>query len=316
MGFDPTTLRRDDYGFFGPGSPSWKVWTSPTAVIGFQRAVVLEHFDPFLTAAVADSQGIYSDPRKRLDNTFAYFLLVAIADGRTAIQASEHLMQVHAPMTGIEPITGKRYSANSPETQLWIHITGWHSVLKAYEVFGPGLTPEEETRFWEECAIAAELQTCKPEDVPRSREEMRAYYERVRSRLCSSERAEAGMHHLLRTSPRNGAGLSYALGSRVLSLASSAITPMWMRKLGRYNVPRVVDPLVKIPARLIVWAFTLFGSFGLIKAAPFIAPMAGQILKQHLKNEPPTTLETITPARARELYSLRGNTIPAVAEAS
>ncbi|MBL1079885.1 DUF2236 domain-containing protein [Nocardia sp. 2] len=306
MGFDPTTLRRDDYGFFGPGSPSWKVWTSPTAVIGFQRAVVLEHFDPFLTAAVADSRGIYSNPRSRLDNTFAYFLIVAIGDGRTAIQASEHLMHVHAPMTGIEPISGKRYAANSPETQLWIHITGWQSVLKAYEVYGPGLTAEEEARYWEECAIAAELQTCKPEDVPRTREGIREYYAQVRSRLCTSEAAEEGMHHLLRTSPRNGAGLGYALGSRILSLATAPLTPMWMRKLGRYNVPRIVDPLVKIPARLIVWLFTLFSSFGLIKAAPFVAPMAGQILAQHMKFEEPTVRETITPARARELYSLRG----------
>ena len=40
------SIRRDDYGFFGPDSPSWKVWASPTALIGFQRAVVLEHFDP------------------------------------------------------------------------------------------------------------------------------------------------------------------------------------------------------------------------------------------------------------------------------
>ncbi|NNH71211.1 DUF2236 domain-containing protein [Nocardia uniformis] len=316
MGFDPTTLRRDDYGFFGPDSPSWKVWTSPTAVIGFQRAVVLEHFDPFLTAAVADSRGIYTDPRSRLDHTFAYFLLVAIGDGRTAIQASEHLMQVHAPMTGIEPITGQRYAANSPETQLWIHITGWHSVLKAYEVYGPGLTPEEEQRFWEECAIAAELQTCKVEDVPRSREQVRAYYEQVRSRLCNSERAQEGIDQLVRTSPKNGAGLAYALGARILSLASSPLTPKWMRKLGRFNMPRIVDLAVRIPARLIVWATTLFGSLGLLLAAPFIAPMAGKILEQHLSKELPAKLETITPAQARELYSLRGSAHQAVAEAS
>ncbi len=44
-----------DYGFFGPGSPTWKVWTGPTALIGFQRSVVLEHFDPDLAAAVADT---------------------------------------------------------------------------------------------------------------------------------------------------------------------------------------------------------------------------------------------------------------------
>ena len=65
------SIRRDDYGFFGPDSPSWKVWASPTSLIGFQRAVVLEHFDPFLAAAVADSAGIYTDPSGRLDRTLA-----------------------------------------------------------------------------------------------------------------------------------------------------------------------------------------------------------------------------------------------------
>ena len=35
---------------------------APDVLIGFQRAVVLEHFDPYLAAAVADSAGIYTDP--------------------------------------------------------------------------------------------------------------------------------------------------------------------------------------------------------------------------------------------------------------
>jgi uncharacterized protein (DUF2236 family) len=142
-------IRRDDYGFFGPGSPSWKVWAAPTALIGFQRAVVLEHFDPYLAAAVSDSAGIYRDPSGRLDRTLAYFLTVAVADGRTAVEVSNALMRVHAKAKGTEPITGSRYSANNPDAQLWIHVTGWHSVLKCYERYGPGpLPPAEESRFW------------------------------------------------------------------------------------------------------------------------------------------------------------------------
>ena len=145
------------------GSPSWKVWASPTSLIGFQRSVVLEHFDPYLAAAVADSAGIYTDPSGRLDRTLAYFLTVAVADGRTAVGVSDALMRVHAKAKGVEPITGSRYSANNPEAQLWIHVTGWHSVLKCYERYGPGpLSAAEETRYWAEARIAAELQTCKP----------------------------------------------------------------------------------------------------------------------------------------------------------
>jgi uncharacterized protein (DUF2236 family) len=193
-------IRRDDYGFFGPGSPSWQVWTSPTALIGFQRAVVLEHFNPYLAAAVADSAGIYRDPSGRLDRTLAYFLTVAVADGRTAVEASEVLMRVHAKANGVEPITGSRYSANNPAAQLWIHVTGWHSVLKCYERYGPGpLSAAEESRFWAEARIAAELQTCRPSDVPASRDEVRQYFADVRDRLCTSEHADKAMRYLLWT---------------------------------------------------------------------------------------------------------------------
>lgn len=306
MAFDPATLRRDDYGFFGPDSPSWKVWASPTALIGFQRAVTLEHFDPFLTAAVADSEGIYDNPRTRLDHTLSYFLLVALGDGRTAIQASEHLMTVHAAMTGIEPISGKRYSANNPDSQLWIHVTGWHSVLKAYEMYGPGpLSPAEEDRYWAECVIAAELQTCKPADVPRSRAEVRAYFERVRPQLCSSERAVRGMRYLLWTPPSKG--LPFALGSRLLSLATIPTLPIWMRELGRFDLPRILGPAVRLPATAIAWLSTRRDNFALIKAAPYVAPMTGQILAAHTRSGEPTTARTITPAQARELYGSKGH---------
>ncbi|MFD3595270.1 oxygenase MpaB family protein [Nocardia sp. NPDC058640] len=306
MAFDASTLRRDDYGFFGPDSPSWKVWASPTALIGFQRAVTLEHFDPFLTAAVADSQGIYDNPATRLDHTLAYFVLVALGDGRTAIQAAEHLMQVHAPMTGIEPISGKRYSANSPETQLWIHLTGWHSVLKAYEMYGPGrLSPEQEDRYWAECAIAAELQTCKPSEVPRNREGVQAYFERVRPRLCVTERAVQAMHYLLWTPPSKG--WKFALGGRLLSLATIPTLPMWMRKLGRFNLPRIVDVGVRIPAKVIAWVAARRDNWVLIHAAPFIAPMTGQIFASHAYSAAPQQLSTITPREARELYGSQGS---------
>ncbi|MFD5178588.1 oxygenase MpaB family protein [Nocardia sp. NPDC058379] len=305
MAFDPSTLRRDDYGFFGPDSPTWKVWAAPTALIGFQRAVTLEHFDPFLTAAVADSHGIYDNPATRLDHTLSYFLLVALGDGRTAIQAAEHLMKVHAPMTGIEPISGKRYSANNPDSQLWIHVTGWHSVLKAYEMFGPGpLSPAEEDRYWAECVIAAELQTCKPEDVPRNRDEVRAYFARVRPQLCVSERAVRAMHFLLW--PSVDKGMTFAVGGRVLSLATIATLPAWMRKLGRFDLPGIVDASARLPWKALVWATALRGNRGLILASPFVAKMTGQILAAHTAAGTPRTPATISPADARERYSSTG----------
>lgn len=290
----------EDYGFFGPGSPSWQVWSAPTALLGFQRSVVLEHFDPFLTAAVADMQGIYADPHGRLDRTLAYFLTVAVADGRTAIEASEILMRVHTMATGIEPISGKRYSANNPDAQLWIHVTGWHSVLKCYEMYGPGpLSAEQEQRYWDECVIAAELQTCKPADVPRSRDEVREYFAAVRPRLCTSERAHQGMHYLLRP-PRTKVGYRLWALSKFIAPATVATLPSWMRELGGYDQPAAVDlairPAMRVAMRAAGFRTALTPLFGLI------APETARILGRHLRREVPAHPGTITPAQARERY--------------
>lgn len=300
MASHETPATHEDYGFFGPGSPTWKVWTSPTALIGFQRAVVLEHFDPYLTAAVADMRGIYRDPVGRLDRTLAYFLTVAVADGRTAIEASEFLMRVHAKATGIEPISGKRYSANNPAAQLWIHVTGWHSVLKCYEMYGPGpLSPEEEDRYWAESVIAAELQTCKPSDVPGSREQVREYFAAVRPNLCTSERANEGMHYLLRT-PRAGGKARLWAFSRLIAPATIASLPKWMRRLGGFDQPAVVDRAIRPAVR----AGVLAARSPKAKLAVLVGtlPETHRVLRQHLRGGQPDRAETVTPARARELY--------------
>ena len=299
------TRRREDQGFFGPDSPTWKVWTHPTALIGFQRAVVLEHFDPFLTAAVADNRGIFTDPRGRLDSTLAYFLIAAVCDSRTAIEASELLTRVHARATGVEPISGKRYSANSPDSQLWIHITGWHSVLKCYEMYGPGrLSAEDEARYWADCVTAAELQTCKPSDVPTSRDQVREYYAEVRPRLCSSEKALEGMHYLLRTPYKNGGFELWAM-SRLEAPATIASLPKWMRRVGNFDQLRLIDKLYRLPTKAAVFAARPpRNSLMVIKRT---LPMTHSILKQHYYGQAPALAETVTPARARELHGSMGS---------
>jgi uncharacterized protein (DUF2236 family) len=294
-----TSIRRDDYGFFGPGSPSWKVWASPTSLIGFQRSVVLEHFDPFLAAAVADSAGIYDDPRGRLDRTLAYFLTVAVADGRTAIELSDALMRVHAKAKGVEPISGSRYSANNPDAQLWIHVTGWHSVLKCYERYGSGpLTPAEESRYWAEARIAAELQTCKPSDVPASRDEVRQYFADVRPKLCTSEHANRAMRYLLFT-PQNR-GVELWAGSRLLAPAAIATLPKWMRRMGGFDQPAAVDAAVTPMARAAMRAMSVGDSRLLTTVGRKLVPRTADVLARHLSAGVPAEERTVTPAEVRE----------------
>ncbi|MFT3662460.1 MAG: oxygenase MpaB family protein [Gordonia sp. (in: high G+C Gram-positive bacteria)] len=183
--------RAEDYGFFGPDSVSWKVWShSSSLILGFVRSVTIEHLDPNLTAAVVQSGGVKYRTHTRYGRTMAYFSQVTFGAARPTAKAADVLVKVHSKAIGTDPVTGGRYDANDPESQLWIHVTAWHSILYCYEKFGGGtLAPAEELRYWDECARAAELQTIDPDRVPRSRAEVVAYFEEKRPHLASSEAA-------------------------------------------------------------------------------------------------------------------------------
>jgi uncharacterized protein (DUF2236 family) len=300
----------EDYGFFGPGSVTWKVWSYPTSLtVGFQRAVVIEELDPALVAAVDATRAIWDRPRSRYDRTIRYFALVAFGDSRSATEAADVLVKVHAKAVGTEPYGGGHYDANDPRSQLWILLTGWHSVLYAYERFGPGrLTPEEDERYWNECAIAAELQTCDPADVPRSREGVRRYFEAMRPSLSGSELARRTMAHLLTATVmlppvpwplRPGA---WAV-SRALRTATIATLPRWMRKMAGLRQSRLEDALI-VPVMKVAFGVSArsprLGLFLLRRLSPSTVPVAGPVLL----GLPAVNPETTTPAAARQRLGL------------
>ncbi len=288
---------REDWGFFGPTSPTWRVWSSATALLAFRRSIAIESFDPFLAIAVHEQDGVRRDPHGRLERTLRYFLTVACGDSRSAVQASEVLMRVHARASGTEPISGRPYSANDPESQLWIHVTGWHSNLLCYERFGPGaLSAEDEQRYWADCAKAAELQTCDPALVPRSREQVRAYYASVRSRLCVTEHARSLIHYFL-APPRRLVGTAMWPVSRVLGAAVVSTIPMWMRELAGLPSSRALDAAVLPLAR----AFVRVGDRPSVKRAMVrqMAPSALPLLDQILSREIPRNDEVVAVAEAK-----------------
>lgn len=189
-----------DLGWFPADSVTRKVWSYPTAVsVGFSRAVVVEELDPFLIAPVKVSSKIYSQTSVRYDRTVRYFATQMFADSRSITKASEVLMRVHHRAAAPDPVSGLLSDPNNPDEQLWIHMTAWHSILYTYEVYGPGrLSPADEAQYWADCAIAARAQTIDPASVPRSRDEVRDYFARMRPRLAASEATQEAMDHLTR----------------------------------------------------------------------------------------------------------------------
>ncbi len=304
----PEITPHEDYGFFGPDSVTWKVWSYPTSLtVGFQRAVVVEELDPALVASVDETHAIFDRPRTRYDRTLRYFALVAFGDSRSTSKAADILVKVHSKGIGTDPVTGIRYDANDPHSQLWIHLTAWHSILYAYEKYGPGrLSAAEEAQYWDECAVAAELQTCSPDDVPRTREGIQQYFEQMRPQLLGSPMARNAMNHLLNAQvmlpqmPRIFAPANWVVG-RVLRAATIATMPRWMRELSGLRQSRLVDTAV-VPVMKVAFRLANLNRRVKLELLTFLSPMTRSVVAPIIFEVPPTNPVVVTPEHARGVY--------------
>lgn len=300
-----------DHGFFGPDSVTWKVWGHPTAyILGFARSVTIEHFDPHLAAAVVQSGGVKYRPSTRYGRTLRYFGLVAFGATEETARAADVLVKVHSKAIGHDPVTGSVYDANRGSSQLWIHMTAWHSILYCYETFGPGpLSAAEEEQFWAECARAAELTTADVSTVPRSREEVRAYFEEWRPRLAASEAAQDMIRFILDIQvalPVDMPGWQKQLFrpfSWVMSKGVVSTYPQHLRDLAGLRQGPLMDRLVLLPNRAIIRA--LAGSINAQLALfGMLAPQAVPVAAPALLGMEPLSPVTMTPREAQARYGL------------
>lgn len=247
--FTTASRTRDEDRFFEKNGISWKIVGHPVALIGGMRALIIQTLHPLAMAGVAQHSDFRADPLKRLRGTSAYVASVVFGDKSTAIAAAERVKKIHARVTGIDPVTGKPYSASDPETMLWVHCTEIHSFLAAYRAYAGPLTLEQRDRFLHEQVTAAELIGIPRSMVPSSVAEYRAYFQSMRPHLCVSNEAAATIDFIVR--PRMAPGshqkapsLDLRLAARLFGPAAAALVPAELRRLtglpnrGPSDIPR------------------------------------------------------------------------------
>lgn len=198
-------------------------------------------------------------------------------------------------------MSGLGYDANHPEAQLWIHLTQWHSVLLAYERFGPGkLDADEELQYWAECRRAAELQTIDPDTVPRNRMEMRAYYLRMRPRLAATAVTQDIVGHLLDANLLPEEAMPPLLRSieplirHSLRQATISTLPLWLRRMAGIRQSRSEDALATLRLRAAMRALEAFPDAKLALLERISARTAS-IVAPALLGIAPTEPVTVTP---------------------
>jgi uncharacterized protein (DUF2236 family) len=230
----------------------------PGALVGGLRALVIQSLHPLAMAGVDQHSDYRTRALGRLRRTAGYVAAGVFGDVATAEAAGERVRRIHARVRGTDPVTGLPYSADDPETQVWVHCVEWHSFLAAYRAFGPALEPEEEDRYVAEGVPIAGLVGTPPDLVPASVEQLRAYFASVRPRLCVSEPARDAMNFVLRP-PLTRELLPVQAPLRIFANAAHALVPRDLRRLAGIDRPRALDVAALAAARPWVAAMRLPG---------------------------------------------------------
>jgi uncharacterized protein (DUF2236 family) len=242
------TVQPKDDGLLGPDPVAWRVIGHPGALIGGLRSLILQSLHPLAMAGVDQHSDYVNRPLDRLHRTTYYVAATAYGDTETAERAVEHVRRRHAKVRGTDPVTGRPYSADDPETQLWVHSTEWQSFLAAYRVFAGGLSAEEEDRYFAEGAVVGSLLGTPRELVPASVAEMDAYFERTQRELCMSEAARAAIDFVVSPRPTRDI-LAYYVPLRVYGNAARALVPREVRRLAGIDRPGALDAAAIAAAR-------------------------------------------------------------------
>jgi uncharacterized protein (DUF2236 family) len=214
-------------------------------MIGGMRALLIQSLHPLAMAGVAQHSDYRTRGLYRLRRTVRYVLTVTYGDTEAAQAAGALVRKVHEQIRGVDPVTGRTYSATDPETLLWVHCVEVHSFLSAYAAYDQPLLDSERDRYFAESARSAALVGIPDHLVPKTRAEMRRYFERLRPSLCVSQAALDAIRFVAFPPLRTTRGVAL----RIVSRAAIGLVPHHLRALAGLERPFLSDAVTVAAVR-------------------------------------------------------------------
>ena len=185
-----------DPGLFGPASISWQVHGDFTSMlIGGISALMLQALHPLALAGVWDHSNFRQDMLGRLRRTGQFISGTTFGSTRDANWLIEKVRTIHLQVTGTG-LDGRQYAASDPELLTWVHVAEVSNFLAAHIRYrNPHLSAADQDQYYDEIALVAERLGAT--NVPRSRQQIADYLERVRPQLLCDERSHEVMRLLL-----------------------------------------------------------------------------------------------------------------------
>lgn len=212
-----------DPGLFGPRSVPWRVHSDFTCMlIGGIAALLMQTLHPLALAGVWDYSQFREDMLGRLRRTGQFIAATTFGSQADAERLIERVKAIHRHIQG-QAADGRPYRAEDPALLTWVHVAEVSHFLAAYlRYFDPGLPGAEQDRYYAEIALVAERLGAT--DVPRSRAEIAAYYQRIRSELVCDDRSREVCQVLLQAPAPSALAKPFG---RLMMQAGVDLLPDW-----------------------------------------------------------------------------------------
>jgi uncharacterized protein (DUF2236 family) len=226
-GPDPRTRAdRSDWGWFGPGSVTWRVHADLSMLVAGVAAFALQSLHPRALAGVVDHGSFDRDFFGRTKRTGAFIVTVTYGTSAEAAHACHLVRRIHERVVGHTP-DGRPYDASEPELLDWVHVTQYAATAAAHRRFGAHpLSDAELDRYVAEVArVGEEMEVPEP---PRTWVELDAALQRHRPYLAVGEQARGALRFLA-----DPPGVSWVLRPvwRVIFAGAIASLPPFARHL-------------------------------------------------------------------------------------
>lgn len=253
-------MPRMDVGLFGPDSVAWRLHADPAMLAGGLRALLVQALEPRAMAGVDQHSKYRVDPWGRLQRTTEFVYRTTYGTRASAEAACEQVRRVHTRIRGVDPTTGRWYTASDPDLLLWIHAVEVHSFIAAYRAYAGHLDDADADRYVAEMVQVAEMVELPPGMAPRTLGELREYLRSVQG-LQVTPAAREGMRMIFFPPMPLALRPLWAIPAT----ATLAILPRVARRL--YGLPWPTP--ASLPVRVNVYALTRVMN-AVLPASPYI----------------------------------------------
>ena len=152
-----------DYGYYGPGSATWKIASEAAISLGGTRAVLMQIAHPLVAAGVFEHSRYMTDPFGRAEHTFVLGQMITFGSTTTTHDAARTINRLHKHVHGTLTDragayrNGTPYTARDPELLLWVHATLIDTILYTYPLLIGPLNQQEQEQYYQESKTLASL---------------------------------------------------------------------------------------------------------------------------------------------------------------